>query len=259
MTDQQKRDYYKRFSRFQLSREKMFAPKFYKALRSQYNLVIDNIGMGAGAVELINPLQLSPLIESLYIDAATVYGAKVAADLRKVKARMPMGFSEEMYQLIRDYFRTDILNTSARITETTKNLIREVFTEAYKEGWGIDDIIKRLENTELSKVRARVIARTETVSAANQGAVFAAKRSGLRLNKEWLATMDNRTRRDHLEENGKVVGMDEYFQVGPDLMSQPGDRGGKDGKPKVSAKNVVQCRCTCLFLPVRENGKLVRN
>lgn len=258
MNKKEKNEYYRRFSNFQQSRERMFAPQFYRLIRSQYKVVIDNVAKGFEAVDLIDHFALVPLVEKLYYDAAIVYGAKIRADLTKQKARMPIGFNEQMYELIKQYFSTDILNTSAGITETTKELIRKIFTEAYREGWSNDEIVEKLQNTELSRIRSRMIARTETVTAANQGAVFAAKKTGLKLKKEWLATMDNRTRRDHLMEDGKVVGMDDYFNVGGYEMFQPGDRGGKSGKPTVAAKEIVNCRCTILFEPIRDNGRLIR-
>ena len=156
-----------------------------------------------------------------------------------------------MYQRIVEYFGTDILNTSIGITDTTKMLIRNILTEAYKEGWDYDKIVGLLQATELSRVRARMIARTETVTAANTGAILVAKETGLKLKKEWLSAMDNRTRRDHLYVNGTVINMDEYFNVGGYQMYQPGDRGGKDGRPEVAAKEIVNCRCAILFTPIK--------
>lgn len=258
MTPEEKDNYRLRFRRFQQSREKYFAPKIKKALLAQIQTVINNVELGPSAIDLINATDLTILINELYYDAATVYGAKIRSDLNRQKARMPIGFSEQMEQLIKDYFQTDILNTSQGITEKTKNLIREVFTKAYAQGLGIDDIVKKLENTELSEVRARRIARTETVTASNQGAIFVGKQTGLLLTKEWLSAKDNRVRRDHLLEDGQIVAMDGYFNVGGFDMSQPGDRGGKDGKLPVPARNVCNCRCCILLNPVRENGKLIR-
>jgi uncharacterized protein with gpF-like domain len=259
MTNQEKNEYRLRFHRFQKSREKFFAPKIFAALQAQYQSVINNISQGQdAAINSINPAGITQIIQQLYYDAATVYGAKIRSDLNRQKARMPIGFSEQMEALIRAYFQTDILNTSIGIAVTTKDLIRQVFTDAYAKGLGIDDIIKQLENTELSRQRARLIARTETVTAANQGAIFVGKNTGLKLNKEWLATNDKRTRRDHVLQNGQIVGQDDYFVVGGYEMAQPGDRGGKDGKPDVPAREVVNCRCCVLLNPIRENGKLVR-
>lgn len=254
-----KHEYLLRFHRFQRSREKHFAPKIAKALINQYRTVTDNIERGFAAVDLISSEEIMRILRNIYMDAAITYGAKVRADFVRnklpvksygQKARMPMGFSEQMAQLIAQYFRTDILNTSEDITATTKNLIKKVFTEAYEKGLSLDELVAQLKDTELSKVRARLIARTETVTSANKGAMFVAKDTGLELNKEWLSAKDSRVRLHHRNENGLVIPMDEFFTVGPDLMQYPGDRGGHDGAPVVSAGNVVNCRCTILHIPI---------
>lgn len=256
--DELKKYYLQRFQRFQKGRERIFAPKFYKAIRAQYQYVIDNIHNGLNAVDKIPSHHLTKIIKDIYLDAGITYGAKVRADLNRLKGRMPIGFSQRMSQLIEQYFNTDILNASEGITDTTKDLIRKVFAEAYEAGLGIDDIISQLRNTELSQMRARLIARTETVTAANQGAMFVAKDTGLKLNKVWLATSDNRTRHDHRMVDGHTVDMDDYFILAGDIkMLQPGDRGGTDGRRATPPKEVCNCRCTVLFEPIRENGKLV--
>jgi len=258
MTQQEKNNYLLRFKRFQQSRERLFAPKIFKAIRSQYNTVIQH-AKAEGLEASLNRIDTTPIsttLKELYTDAATIYGAKVRADLQRQKARMPMGFSEAVRAMIEAYYKTDILNTSQGITDTTKDLIREVFSNAYEIGLGIDDIIVQLENTELSRIRARLIARTETVTAANQGAMFVGSQSGYPLNKEWLAAIDNRTRRDHAAVNGIVIPFADYFDVNGYKMMQPGDRGGRDGNLKTPAKEVCNCRCTVLMIPVTGVGSL---
>lgn len=257
MTPEEKNSYLLRFHRFQQSREKYFAPLILKAIRSQYETVIH--ARDIRAIDHIHAGEIARVLKHLYVDAGTVYGAKVRADLNQVKARMPIGFSETMKALIEAYFQTDILNQSEGITETTKNLIREVFTNAYEQGLGIDDIIVQLQDTELSRMRARLIARTETVTAANKGAFFVAKNTGLKLNKVWLAAHDSRTRHDHRIIDGHNVAMDDYFVLpGGIQMMQPGDRGGTDGRMITPAREVCNCRCVCQYQPVRENGRVIR-
>jgi len=56
---------------------------------------------------------------------------------------------------------------------------------------------------------------------------------------EWLSTVDNDTRPDHLECNGQIRGIDEPFDVGGESMQYPGDPAGGAG-------NVCNCRCTVL-------------
>jgi len=262
MTPEEKRQYYLTFHRFQQNREKYFAPAIYRAIRSQYNSFIKAIKAGKRedlALMAITAQPVNDVLKPLYIDAGVVYGAKVRAYLNRQKARMPIGFNERMIALMQAYLQTDILNTSLGITQTTIELIQKIMSDAAALGLGIDDIIKQLENTEISRMRARLIARTETVTAANQGAEFVAQDTGLLLNKEWLSTMDNRTRRDHLFVNGQIVHMDEYFALpGGITMKKPGDKKQKDGTT-VPAREVCNCRCTTLYIPVRDGaGKLIR-
>lgn len=259
MTKEEKHNFLLRFQRFQQSREKYFAPKINAALNKQYKAFLDNVKyLGVDAVNHIKPYDITKILEDLYFDAGVTYGAKIRSDLNHQKARMPIGFSERMHDLIKEYFGQDILTTSQGITDTTKKLIRDVFVNAYAQGLGINDIIKQFANTEMSRIRSRLIARTETVTSANGGALIVAKETGLLLNKIWLATKDSRTRHDHAQIDGHTVGRDEYFEVGEATMLHPGARTQEDGSP-VPVAEVANCRCTTLFSTVRDaNGRLVR-
>lgn len=243
-------DYLRRFHKFQKRREEFYAPKIKAALNNQYKQFTQNIHLGLNALDYIDDTQLIKVIRNIYMDAGIVYGAKVRAGLKRkdkeeVKNRRPIGFSERMAKLIADYFKEDIFKTAKDITDKTKKLISEVFTQAYVDGLGIDDIVKKLEDTELSKNRARTIARTETVTAANQGAMFVAKDSGLTLNKTWLSANDSRVRHDHKSINGHTVGMEDNFIVGGYKMQQPGDK-----KQGADIKEIANCRCTVIFRKV---------
>lgn len=259
-----KRDWQLRFHKFQQSREKYFAPKFYKALKSQYISFVKNYRGDKNEALLTIPYQpIYNVLKVLYLDAGTVYGKKVAASLphkpRRTKARGRIGFDEHLIELINRYFETEILETSQGITETTREQISVILQIANEEGRSIDWVVDQLlnESDDLNYNRAKLIARTETVTAANKGAILAAKESGLLMLKEWLATLDNRTRPDHLALNGIKVGMDTYFHVGGDTMQQPGDKVQQNGLA-TSAGEVCNCRCTVIFEPVRDSrGRLI--
>ena len=144
---------------------------------------------------------------------------------------------------MKQYYGIDLLNDAEGITQTTIEQIRKVLVEAEVKGWGFDEIVNRLDSPDLTRNRSRLIARTEIVTASNGAAVIQAKESGLILNKEWVSARDNRVRRDHLQVNGKVVGIDDDFTVGTAKMSQPGDRRG-------GASECCNCRCCCVFIEV---------
>ncbi len=135
--------------------------------------------------------------------------------------------------------------TATRITQidqTTESQIRSLVRAGLEEGLGIDKIAKQIREqaSSISQVRAHVIARTETHSAAGFGAQQAAEATGLDLEKEWIAAADERTREDHLEVDGTRIGMKEVFTVGDSQMMFPGDPSG-------SAEQVINCRCSLAY------------
>lgn len=86
------------------------------------------------------------------------------------------------------------------------------------------------------QTRARLIARTESTAVANYGALAALAAEGV-THKEWVATLDIRTRESHAEANGQVVRIDEEFRVGDEKLAFPGD-------PSATVGEVANCRCT---------------
>jgi uncharacterized protein with gpF-like domain len=173
--------------------------------------------------------------------------------------RKPLGFNQEFIDLMNRYFESGILKDCKGITDTTRNLIIAVLKTATEEGRGLDWEVEQLttESIGLTRNRARLIARTETVTGANQAAYFAAAKSGLLVTKEWLSASDNRTRPDHIAINGRKIGFDDYFTVGTSRMLIPGARIMENGL-NTPAKNVVNCRCTCLYEPQRDmRGRLI--
>lgn len=142
-------------------------------------------------------------------------------------------------QYMRRFALTEAGERIVKITETTREIIRRSLDKSITEGLGIDKAAKRLmtEWKELTRNRAKLIARTEIVSGSNQGSFIGAKSTGLDLKKSWLATRDSRTRDSHRNMDGELVEMDDVFSNG---MSYPGD-------PKGSASQVINCRCTITY------------
>ena len=101
---------------------------------------------------------------------------------------------------------------------------------------GADPVDAEFIDKRAPAYRVETIARTETMRASNAGADALYKDWGVK-RREWLATMDNRTRDTHREVNGQVRGMNEPFIVGGSPMMRPGD--GPIGE-------VANCRCTLI-------------
>lgn len=261
MTTAELNNYRLTFHRFQQSREKAFIPKIERALKAQINQFIAAVRGGYSESEALTKVTAEPLLkvlQNLYIDAATNYGAKVRVNLNRLpiqeKARSPIGFNRRMTELVLRYFRVDFLNDVEEMTAYTRELIQKVLSKGYGLGWSFDEIVKELTSGKFTRIRARRIARTETVGAANFGADAVARDSGLKLNKVWSSVHDPRTRHDHREVDGQKVGLDDTFNVGGFPMKYPGDKA----KGATPAKEIVNCRCTAIHEPIRDkNGRLI--
>jgi len=265
MTNEQQSELWHYYNRFYKSRVKAYSHKINKALKAQVRQYIDARDKGKSDAASLMAVTFEPMLTALkplYRDASITYGAKTIAHIRKQKARMPIGFNELMIQLVTRYFEVELLNDVNDITQTTRDQIQEVLTRAYPLGWSYDEIVSELVSDVFTAARARLIARTETCTASNAGAMMAAKTTGLKYDKVWIAARDNRTRRiprdahDHLHMDGVTIPYEDLFQVngihGVEQMLQPGDR-----KHGADAGNICNCRCTVGMIPVRVNGRLV--
>ena len=234
MTPQEQKDYWLKFHRFQQRYEKYYIPSINRVLRAQVKQYLD------GGMTAIDSAGMFRVLLELWKDTGSVWARHSRGLLRKDGQ---MGFSERMFQLMRDYFSIDLLNDAENITQTTRNLIQDVLNRAIAEGLSLDDIVDELTRYDFTRNRARLIARTETVGAANAAAVINAEQSGITLNKIWIAAKDHRTRDHHREVNQTVLPLEAAFNVGGYLMKYPGDKAG-------GASEVCNCRCVLGFIPV---------
>lgn len=126
--------------------------------------------------------------------------------------------------------------------DTTWGQIRGALVVGDSQGEDIDQLADRIRDVfaQARGVRARVIARTEVIGAANNASLLAAKDSGVVEGKVWLTAIDHRTRGDHIAADGQAVPVDGAFQVGGESLEYPGDVLG-------SAANTVNCRCSLLY------------
>lgn len=95
-----------------------------------------------------------------------------------------------------------------------------------------------------SERRARVIARTEIISAGRCGQFTADTQSGMVIGKVWQAAdQEDRTRPGHKDADGQTVPLDEPFSVANkdgqlEMLLFPGD-----DSLGATASNLIQCRC----------------
>jgi hypothetical protein len=130
------------------------------------------------------------------------------------------------------------------ITLTTQRRLQVALQDAIQAGEGIQQVARRIVTSGSGIAdlnRARVIARTEIISASNAGSLEGAYATGVDFQKEWLATQDDRTRDAHLVADGQRTSKDGDFLVDGEPLEYPGALNG-------SPANVISCRCTLLYI-----------
>lgn len=124
-----------------------------------------------------------------------------------------------------------------------RQMITSHITQGILQGESIPNLSKRLAKTvNNDKVAAVRTARTAVTSSQNAGRQMVydrAKAMGLKLQKEWLATLDGRTRHEHGAVDGQRVPLDGKFNVGGYKMAYPGDMSAP-------GHLVYNCRCTTI-------------
>ena len=128
-----------------------------------------------------------------------------------------------------------------RINTTTHEKLKLILDNGLKNGSSIGDMSKEIDDLYNHSIgfRAKYIARTEVIGAANQGKLAMYQEAGIE-NKEWITARDERVRESHVAMEGQTVGINQAFTSGDNhRLLYPGDRSA--GAP---AGEVINCRCT---------------
>lgn len=123
----------------------------------------------------------------------------------------------------------------------SKKITRQV-TQGIIQGESLDQIATRLAKTTGSQNRDAMLthARTAMTGAQNAGRqrqLKSAQDLGIKLKKEWMATLDSHTRDTHETLDGQRVPINEPFEAGGYSIMYPGD-------PHAAPAMVYNCRCT---------------
>lgn len=190
--------------------------------------------------------EIGPVITDLYRAAA-----EAAIKKYKPNIKAAFGFNAQFVADVLAYLAKFLLDkVVVPISRTTIDFIEGVLQKATQEGWGVDQTVKELENTEITKQRARLIVRTESIRAMNFSQLAAADSEEWEMEKMWIAIEDKRTRptHSHAGVDGQRIPLYDKFSNG---LMFPGDPNG-------SAKEVCNCRCTMGYFAARDlNGDLI--
>ena len=233
--------------------EAHYSKQFRTALLRQIAPAIEAVRHG-WTMELVVAMVLTKPLETAFYkillpvvaqEAELEYKRLLAEDQTEQKAQKPIYKQpprQQWQSAAQQYAQHEATKAIKDITNTTKKQVKQVLKESLATGRSTQETAKALEqaSAKLSKTRSKVIARTELNAAQNRGSSVGAKSTGLKLNKVWLATSDARTRPSHVEASGQEVAMDDFFVVGDEAASAPGD-------PSLPARERANCRCSTTY------------
>lgn len=154
-------------------------------------------------------------------------------------------------KIISDYADTQLGGNIVKITENSRKVITTIIAKGIEKGWGVDKMAREFRDfiQETYKNRAKVIARTETMIASNfasqRGVGIIIEKTGMQVEKIWIATPTGQPREHHLAMNGVSIPFESSFQLSTGVtMTAPHD-------PNAPASEVVSCRCTVAYKAVR--------
>lgn len=125
-------------------------------------------------------------------------------------------------------------------------LMNSAITQGIVQGESIRDIAKRVARVtgESSYKSALRNARTAYTGAQNAGrmeGLHQAQELGIKVKKQWMATLDSKTRDAHADLDGQIRDVDEPFEVDGMEIDYPGD-------PTADPSLVYNCRCTLAYI-----------
>jgi len=242
----------------------IYERKAYRIVRSHISKIIK--GIPVGNIDLsnyeavinanIHREQIAAMYREIYKTIGIHYGNRVNKEIEKVKKANVL-FNEQLLKEILLFLSTE---GGIKITSVHNTLIDDIVKAIQlqlSEGATLIDLQNAIyaitsKAGTFYKWQSLRIARTETTSASGLAAMKTAEASDLEMQKTWIATLDNRTRRDHFREDGQSVDLNQPFVMSSGASLQyPGD-------PKAPAHEVINCRCTIAFIPKRDSeGMLI--
>lgn len=162
--------------------------------------------------------------------------------------------------LLNEFLTVRIAGRIAEVEQTTRKRIASLIEKGILEGLGAREVARLIrKDTQFNRNRSLTIARTETVTSANQGRYMSALSSPYVKKKAWLPFADKRTRPTHLAMlDVPFVDMDQLFWL-QNLKTGALESAQYPCDSSLSAGNVCNCRCLVVFENKKDaNGRLIR-
>ena len=196
------------------------------------------------AAMLYNGIPIATAMQTFY---NTAWSKQTKGYVKWLKANLPpeatigVGFENPiMDAALKDYFNTIGGQHIKDINDTSLKRIQEAFQRALENNEGFRGAERRLiKEVGMSKTRARLIARTESVMITNAAKFTQSEILPIEMEKTWLHDHPKMPRDWHVALSGKTIDLNEKFNADGYMMKHPGDPAGGIG-------NNANCKCTML-------------
>lgn len=241
ITDQRARAIYqRRLTVIMMRLEQTQARSLRGALNSQFLKAARVVEQGSDDIAYIIDAQKSKMIEKFRAHlqkTGTIFSKMTFKEIPE------KSMQDEFWLGYNAWMTTQAAKRIRQVGDTTKKVITKIIKDAADEQLTRKEIAKiiRKKGGIINPVRAITIAKTETHTAAVKAIDDSVQSTKIDFQREWIATMDERTREDHSAVDGQVRGMKDEFNVGGEGLMFPGDPNG-------NPENVINCRCVIGYL-----------
>lgn len=207
----------------------------------RYNHFVESLAQDLTHTNEIAMSMLNPTLESAWAENYNYGGYEIAKGLNQNIA-WELADHDTVERLIKDNPkllpkpRVDI----PKDKRWNQQKLKSALTQGIIQGESIKNISKRLQSvTDMSTSAAIRNARTATTGAENAGRMQSyedAEELGIQMQKQWISTLDDRTRETHVLLDQEIVDTDEAFS---NKLMYPGDPNG-------APEEVYNCRCTMI-------------
>lgn len=269
MNAKQRSEYWIRVERMRSRLDRKYESLFTKTIESDINDFVRDvreIGPEAARSKLgayAWNVEMMEVMNKLYRESAVMFGNASYRAIGQMgqKASDQYGLNSSFIDEILNFLVTYGFWLVSLITQTTKRRLNVLVTMLIAEGKTREEIAAAIESdAELKslKSRGKTISRTEVMRASNYSLYLAATKHPYEVEKVWVSRRDGRTRRipkdyyDHWDLDGQTKPLNEPFvsrdKVGRIIVSDmPGD-------PRTPKGFTINCRCTVMFVPKRDNN-----
>ena len=224
---------------------------FSKALKQSIQPILDALNQSESvaftnsiAAMLYTEVPIATAMQTFY---NTAWNKQSRGYVKWLKANLPpqatigVGFENPiMDAALKEYFNTIGGQHIKDINATSLKKIQSAFQTALQNNEGFRGAEKRLiKEVGMSKTRARMIARTESLMVTNAAKYTQSEILPIEMEKTWLHDHPKMPRDWHIALNGKTIDLDKKFNADGTMMKHPGDPAGGAG-------NNINCKCTML-------------